>query len=131
MIYRDAEGSVIQKLMLENAVLKMTGKHKPLNPTQVVRALADYSDHIEYDDEGRLIGKSVEKAIRKMAEAEPNLFAAATGEEDNDDGSGTGPGFKGKPPGGGAPAANTAAAAKHAKLKSEALSMLGINKEQK
>ncbi|EIW19921.1 MULTISPECIES: hypothetical protein [Pelosinus] len=124
-------GSTITRLTLENAVLKMTGKHKPLNPAQVVRALADYSDHIEYDDEGKLIGKSVEKAIRKMAEAEPNLFAAATGEEENDDGSGTGAGFKGKPPGGGAPAASTAAAAKHAKLKSEALSMLGINKEQK
>jgi len=123
-------GSTIQRLTLENAVLKMTGKHKPVNPAQVVRALADYSDHIEYDDDGKLVGKSVEKAIRKMAEAEPNLFAAATGEED-DDGSGAGAGFKGKPPGGGAPAAGTAAAAKHAALKKEALSMLGITKEEK
>ena len=120
----------IQKLMLENAVLKMNGKHKPLNIAQVVRGLDDYSDYIEYDDEGKLIGRSVEKAIRKMAEAEPNLFAAATSEDD-DDGSGTGTGFAGKPPGGGAPAASTAAVAKHAKLKSEALAMLGINNQQK
>ena len=127
MGYRNLEGSVIQNLMLENAVLKMTGKHKPINLAQVVRALADYSDHIEYDDEGKLVGKSVEKAIRKMAEAEPNLFVAATGEED-DDGSGTGPGFKGKPPGGGSPPAG--AAEKFAAKKREALEMLGIKTEK-
>lgn len=121
--------NVIQKLTLENAVLKMTGKHKPLNPAQVVRALADYSDHIEYDDEGKLIGKSVEKAIRKMAEAEPNLFAAVEGDDNNDDGEGgTGGGFKGKPPGGGNPPAG--AAAKFAAKKSEALEMLGIKTEK-
>lgn len=121
--------SVIQKLTLENAVLKVTGKHKPLNPAQVVRALADYSDHIEYDDEGKLVGKSVEKAIRKMAEAEPNLFEAATGEEDEDLGGGTGTGFRGKPPGGGNPPAG--AAAKHVALKKEALAMLNIKTDEK
>jgi len=88
------------KLRLELAVFKATGKFKPHNPTQVVRALmADYIDLLEENDEGDgYTPKSIEKAIKRISEAEPNLFQAQDG--DDEDGDEQKPGFRGKPPGG-------------------------------
>ncbi|AYP68439.1 hypothetical protein HWB91_gp69 [Bacillus phage vB_BboS-125] len=121
-----------QKLAVENAVLKAAGKYQPYNANQVVRALnMDYADLLEYDDEtGAIIQKSVDKALKRIATAEPNLFQAPEGEgtegggnNDDDLGGGT---FKGKPPGGAGTGGSNKEAEKLAKKKAEALAMLGI-----
>lgn len=90
-------------LAVENAVLKAAGKYSPVNANQVVRALnADYKELLEYDDEsGVLVQKSVDKALKRIAEAEPNLFKTPEGGNDDDDQKGGGgAGFQGKKPGG-------------------------------
>lgn len=122
----------IKRLTLENAVLKSASKYKPVNPAQVVRALGDYSDLIEYDDEGRLDAKSVDRAIKKIAAAEPNLFNANAddGEGSEGDGNNGGAGgFRGKGPGGGTPPAGKGDPKQLAAKKAEALAMLGIKTE--
>lgn len=119
----------VRRLQLENAVLKVAGKHNPHNPAQVVRALmADYMELLEEGDEGQYTDKSIDKAIKRIAEVEPNLFK----QKDGDDGEGgdNGDGFRGKPPGGGSPG-NDKKAADRAKKKAEALEMLGIKKDSK
>lgn len=120
----------LKGLTIENAVLKAAGQYDPVNPKQVVRALADYSDLLEYDEDDVLVGKSVDRALKKLAEAEPNLFkAAGEGQEEGGTGEGSqGAGFQGKPPGG-AGAGNGGGKDKAAKLKAEAMSMLGIQQQ--
>ena len=125
-----------QKLAVENAVLKAAGKYQPYNANQVVRALnLDYSDLLEYDDEtGALNQKSVEKALKRIAAAEPNLFKTPEGEEGGEGGNGgtdpgTGGGFKGKPPGGAGAGGSNKDAEKQAALKKQALELLGIKKD--
>jgi len=128
-------------LTIENAVLKAAGKLNPVNPAQVVRALnADYADLLDFDEEtGQLDPKSVNKAIKKIAEVEPNLFKTATKEEEQDEDDdqddlegGQGGNFSGKPPGGAG--AGTGKQKKEAdKLaagKAAALELLGIKKDQ-
>jgi hypothetical protein len=102
-------------LIVENAVLKsLNNEFAPINPVQVVRALRlDYMDLIEIDDEGTVDQKSVRKALRKIADTEPNLFkdpesgSAEEDEENGGQGSQSTKGqseqhsFSGKPPGGG------------------------------
>jgi hypothetical protein len=124
-------------LTIENAVLKAAGKLNPVNPAQVVRALnADYADLLDFDEEtGLLDPKSVSKAIKKVAEAEPNLFKTAeAGEEDDLEGGEGGQGgtFSGKPPGGAGAgtAEQKGAAAKLAKQKAAGLELLGIKLEK-
>ncbi|MED3571954.1 hypothetical protein [Cytobacillus praedii] len=124
----------VKGLTIENAVLKAAGTYNPVNPKQVVRALEDYKEYLEYDEDDVLVPKSVEKALKKLAEAEPNLFSnAGTGnEEDLEGGSGTGTGtagFQGKPPGGGA-GGGSQQQQKQAKLKAEALAMLNITQQK-
>jgi hypothetical protein len=102
--------SRVQDLAVENAVLKgLGGKLKAVNPVQVVRALKlDYMDLVEIDDEsGEATTKSVETALKRIAQAEPNLFEATEGGEEGagDDEGGTG--FKGKGPGGGTAGGST------------------------
>lgn len=114
-----------KKLTIENAVLKEAGKYNPVNPAQVVRAISsDYMDSIDFDDEtGTADAKSIARAIRKVHDAEPNLFKAVDqGDEGGENGS-----FRGKGPGG-------AGGSKDAELeakKTEALAMLGISKDKK
>ena len=119
-----------KKLLIENAVLKEAGKYNPVNPAQVVRAIsADYLDSIEFDEEnGTADAKSIARAIRKVHDAEPNLFKPAG--DDGDDGNGaggSGNGFRGKGPGGAGSTKNGELEAK----KAEALEMLGIKKDYK
>lgn len=119
-----------KKLLIENAVLKEAGKYNPVNPAQVVRAIsADYLDSIEFDEEnGTADAKSIARAIRKVHDAEPNLFKPAG--DDGDDGNGaggSGNGFRGKGPGGAGSTKNGELEAK----KAEALEMLGIKKDDK
>lgn len=113
----------VKDLTVENAVLREAGKYNPVNPVQVVRALrSDYMDLIDIDEEtGEVDIKSVGRALKKVSEAEPNLFKT------DDDPNNKGADFKGKGPGGGSGAADT----KHAAKKSEALKMLGLDKENK
>jgi hypothetical protein len=124
-----------KNLRIENAVLKAAGKFNPVNTVQVVRALRmDYMDLVEIDDEtGEIDAKSVERALKKIVTAEPNLFRKAkaenTGEdeeepEDEEEEPEVNTGVKGKGPGGGA-----AAASKTAKLDAdfkEAQQLLGV-----
>lgn len=133
----------LNDLRLENAVYKALGggKFKAVNPAQVVRAIkADYADLIDYDeDTGLVVGKTIEKAVRKVAETEPNLFHApeagdGDGDGDGDDGDGNegdgdeGPTFKGKAPGGGPPANKQA---QYDALKKQGLALMGIKKDDK
>ena len=119
-----------KKLLIENAVLKEAGKYNPVNPAQVVRAIsADYLDSIEFDEEtGTADAKSISRAIRKVHDAEPNLFKAVDNPDDpGNGGNGSGGGFRGKGPGGAGGTKNAEVEAK----KAEALAMLGIKKEDK
>jgi hypothetical protein len=120
----------LKGLTIENEVLKAAGKFNPVNPKQVVRALDDYKELLEYDEDDVLVASSVEKALKKLATAEPNLFTAVEGgTNDEDDLEGQQGGFAGKPPGG-AGAGGSKPAAKQEKLKTEALAMLGLGKQQ-
>lgn len=99
-------GNKLKDLSLENAVLRNAGgQYTPVNPNQVVRALRDYADEIDYDENDVPDTRSVDMVLRKLAKAEPNLFKApdSTEETNEDKGGqgGQGGGFKGKPPGGG------------------------------
>lgn len=118
-----------KNLQLENAVLKAAGKYNPHNPAQVVRALmADYHGLIEYDDiTGEVNPQSIGKAIKRIAENEPNLFKGADENGSDENGGDTGGGFRSKPPGGpgGKPDAQKLAA-----KKAEALELMGIKKPQ-
>lgn len=119
-----------KKLLIENAVLKEAGKYNPVNPAQVVRAIsADYLDSIEFDEEnGTADAKSIARVIRKVHDAEPNLFKPAGDDGDDDNGAnGSGNGFRGKGPGGAGSTKNGELEAK----KAEALEMLGIKKDDK
>lgn len=122
----------VKGLTIENAVLKAAGTYNPISPKQVVRALEDYKELLEYDEDDVLVPSSVDKALKKLATAEPNLFKTAegggTGEEGVEGGS-QGAGFQGKPPGG-AGAGNGGGKDKATKLKNEALAMLGLNQQQ-
>lgn len=123
----------VKTLSLENAVLKAAGQYKFINPKQVVRALEDYKEFLEYDEDDVLLPKSVDRALKELVKAEPNLLKTAGDEDldedddlDEDQNKG---GFQGKPPGGGA-GGSQKAATKQAKLKSEALEMLGLGKKE-
>lgn len=125
----DSLVSQCRKLNIENAVLKEAGKYNPVNPTQVVRAIsADYLDAIEFDDEtGTADAKSVARAIRKVHDAEPNLFKTIDSPDGTENG-GTGStgGFRGKGPGG----VGGTKDAELEKKKAQALELLGIKKEK-
>lgn len=111
----------VRGLTIENAVLRAAGKFNPVNPVQVVRALqSDYMDYIEIDDEsGEIDKKSVDRALKKCFDAEPNLFKDQNNPKGTD--------FKGKGPGGGSGAPDS----KHAAKKAEALEMLGLGSNKK
>lgn len=127
---------VNKSLTVENAVLKSAAKLNPINPAQVVRALnADYADLLEYDEEtGALDPKSVAKALKRVADVEPNLFGKPEGGTDDNQqhqqADGT---FSGKTPGGAGGGTTQAEkdAAKMATQKAKALDMLGIKTETK
>jgi hypothetical protein len=139
-------GEKLKSLMLENAVYKALAisEYKPINVNQVVRALkADYVDLIEFDDDNNVVQKTVSKAIRRVADSEPNLFEQDDegGEINDDDLDGTrrkgtdtdddGPGFRGKGPGG-TPGASAATKQKQYEAKKkEALDLLGIKQAEK
>ena len=73
-------------------------------------------------------GKKIARAIRKVHDAEPNLFKPAGDDGDDDNGAGgSGNGFRGKGPGGAGSTKNGELEAK----KAEALEMLGIKKDDK
>lgn len=117
----------LKAAIIENAVLKAAGKYAPHNPAQVVRALnSDYAGLLEFDDEsGELVQSSVQKALKRVAAAEPNLFNNPEGKTDEDEGGGNPkPGFSGKAPAGGGQGSGTPE--KQAKMKADALEMMGF-----
>jgi hypothetical protein len=125
----------VKGLNLENAVLKAAGTYNFVNPKQVVRALDDYKEFLEYDEDDVLVPSSVDKALKKLATAEPNLLTSAGNgnpedDEDDLDKQNQGGSFQGKGPGGAGGGNNAAAATKQAKLKNEALELLGFAKKQ-
>lgn len=109
------------RLEVENEVLKTAGEYKPVNPKQVVRAITtDYNDLLEYED-GQLNPASVQKAVKRVVKAEPNLFNV---EGDEDTGDDEGDDFKGKGPGrGGGSSKNKD---EYERKKKEALERMGI-----
>jgi hypothetical protein len=64
------------RVVIENAVLKQAGKLNPFRTRQVVLALEDqeYSEILEYDDRDELNPASVNRALKRLAVEEPNLF---------------------------------------------------------
>lgn len=85
-------------LQLVNKVMGSAGKYNPVDVKQVVRALtADYTDLLEYED-GQLVEGSVEKAVGRIAKAEPNLFHVEEEDRDHDTGKNE---FNTRKPGGG------------------------------
>lgn len=120
-----------KKLIVENAVLKMSSTQKAINPAQVVRALnADYADLLDYDEEtGALDPKSVATALKRIAAAEPNLFEVPEGGNQDEDLDKQGANFAGKPPGGAGAGSSqqTKAEAAHAKSLAAAKEMLGLS----
>lgn len=127
--------SQLKKAAVENAVIQAVGKYQPHNAQQVIRALnADYSDLLQFDeDTGALKRGSVEKAVKRIAEVEPNLFQNPKGDVDNEDddqggqGGQGGAGFQGRPPGGGSGGGkgNKAEA-----IAAEGLKLMGLGKTE-
>lgn len=113
-------------LHIENAVLKAAGKYNPINMSQVVRALKlDYMDLVDVDDEGVVDAKTVDRALRKIHDAEPNLFKDDEGDgSDEGNGNNAAGGFKGKGPGGGTSGGGKGDSLD--KKKAEALALMGI-----
>ena len=99
---------------------------------QLTRAMADYDEYLDYDDDGNLDPKSVDRALKAVKQAEPNLFQAAEGDGDddldNDDQhqQQKGTSFSGKGPGRGTGGSGKD---KTEKTVSAGLEMLGINKK--
>lgn len=124
----------LKGLSLENAVLKAAGTYNPVSPKQVVRALDDYKTYLEFDEDDNLVPKSVDKALKKLAEAEPNLFQSKDGNESGEGGTdpnaGGGTNLSGKAPGGTGGGNPQDKDKKHAANKARALEMLGIKKDQ-
>lgn len=125
-------GGKLKDLSLENAVLRSAGgQYTPVNPNQVVRALRDYADEIEYDENDVPDKRSVDLVLRKLAKDEPNLFKKPEGGADDDDNNSEGAGgngggnFSGKPPGGGGNEGNKGGAAK-SKEDAAVAEMLGL-----
>jgi hypothetical protein len=110
------------RVVLENAVLKHAAALNPIHTKQVVLALEDreYAELLEYDDQDKLDPASVNRALKRLAAEEPNLFYMPESAKDLDDGS-----FKGKAPGGGLPGNNTAESDEQNKV-TEMLERLGI-----
>jgi hypothetical protein len=133
-------GEKLKDLALENAVLRnANGPYTPVNPNQVVRALKDYADEIEYDENDVPEKRSVDLVLRKLAKAEPNLFKTPEGGNGDDDksggagdgdkGGGNGSSFKGKTPGGGAGGGNSANKSKEDATLAEMLAAVGVKKD--
>lgn len=131
-------GEQLKGLLLENAVLKnASGKYTPVNANQVVRALRDYDDEIEYDDNDVPVKGSIDALLKRIAKAEPNLFKSsedpsnAGDDEDDKGGNDKSNNFSGRPPGGGGSGGNKTQAKEDAQLKGM-LDLMGIkSSEQK
>lgn len=130
----------VKDLGLENAVLRnANGQYTPVNPVAVVRALRDYADEIEYDENDVPEKRSVDLVLRKLAKVEPYLFKTpeeGNGDDDKSGGAGEGDkgggnGFKGKSPGGGAGGGNSANKSKEDAALAEMLARAGVKTEKK
>lgn len=120
------EGS--RDLTIENAVLKAAGKYNPVNMSQVVRALKlDYMDLVDIDDDGKVDAKTVDRALKRIVSAEPNLFKGDGSDEEDDEGNDNNAagGFKGKAPGGGAGSGSSKSTDLDKKA-AEAMKLMGI-----
>ncbi|GKU79298.1 hypothetical protein [Paenibacillus sp. L3-i20] len=131
-----ALGDQLKNLTLENAVLRnVGGQYTPVNPNQVVRALRDYADEIEYDEYDVPEKRSVELVLRKLAKAEPNLFKSPEDDDNDnngvdDDKNGANSGrLSGKTPGGGASGGKPANKSKEDAALAAMLSSVGIKSE--
>lgn len=121
----EAVGSELKDLRIENAILKVADKYAPEKIAQVVRAVkSDYMSLVDYDDEdGTVDIKSIDKALKRCKDQEPNLFKEDDGADDSDTG------YAGKGPGGSGGAKKTPKE-KEAQLTAQALEMLGIKKDK-
>jgi hypothetical protein len=59
---------------IETAVLKEAAQYEPVASHQVVQAIADYSNYLEFDDNTQLIKSSVKRLVNALVQNEPNLF---------------------------------------------------------
>ena len=87
----------LRELQISNAVMEAAGKYNPHNMKQLVRALkSDYADLLEVDDEsGELDSVTVDKALKKVRDAEPNLFKEVEGGDEGNKGGQGGRGPRG------------------------------------
>jgi hypothetical protein len=127
----------VRDLSLEVAVLRnASGPYTPVSPVAVVRALKDYADEIEYDENDVPDKRSVELLLKKLAKAEPYLFKTSDGggsEDDNpaDDQKGGGNNFAGRPPGGGTGGSKGGAQSKDEAKLADMLARAGVKPQQK
>lgn len=75
------------RAVIENAVLKQAAPLNPFKVRQVVLALEDpeYVHMLECDDQGGFTPASVNRALKHLAAAEPNLFYTPEAAKDLDD----------------------------------------------
>jgi len=121
----------VKDLGLHNAVMKQAAKYNPHSLAQVVRALGDYEDLIEYDDETGLPNdRSINSVLSKLTKTEPNLFQAPNGQDPDPEDKEKQGGFQGKPPGGASSTSGASGdASKMAALQAEALERMGFKKQ--
>jgi len=108
--------------VLELAVTKNATSLNPHNPRQIAKALDtdEYENTLFFDDDsGELDPKSLNRALKRLAETDPYLFKNPEVAKDLDDGR-----FRGKEPGGSFSGRSTPS--KEEQLKAEALARMGI-----
>jgi hypothetical protein len=123
----DSLAAQLRSLTLHVTVLE-NAKDAPY-PKQIVRAMSDYEDEIDFDDNGAPDKRSVEVVLRKLKKAEPNLFTPAgtgEGQEGNDLDNKGGGSFSGKSPGGAGGGNASATKSKEDALVEEALRGMGV-----
>lgn len=114
----------VRKMAIENAVLQHAADLQPVNPGQVVLALnTDYADLLDFnEDTGQLTAQSVKRALKRLAENEPNLFHSPEASRSLDVGSR----YAGKTPGGSVP--RNTGLTKEEQLMNEALERMGVKR---
>ncbi|NIK67927.1 SHOCT domain-containing protein [Paenibacillus sp. BK720] len=124
----------VKDLSLQNAVLQTAGRYQPHNPAHIVRAMGEYEDQLDFDDEtGLPTARSVQAVISKLAKQEPYLFKTPNGDGgpgNQDDEHQQGGGFSGKTPGGSGGTGGNGGGNKAGEATvAEALARLGIKKQ--
>jgi len=103
---------------IERLVLKEAAIYEPVASHQIIHAINDYRNHLDFDDDGNLIKSSAKKMVSALVENEPNLFKKPELLEEKAE-------FIGKSPKGIEP---SLIISKEEKAKNAALALMGVKK---